>query len=95
MEFEWDPEKARRNLRKHEVSFEEGARVFLDPNRIETFDEGGYGEDRWMTVGLVAPALLAVVYTVRGKYDEVIRLISARKADSHEETQYREVQTGP
>ena len=39
MEFEWDPDKAQSNLRKHEVSFEEAARVFLDPNRIETFDD--------------------------------------------------------
>ena len=95
MEFEWDPRKALRNLYKHEVSCEEAARVFLDPNRIETFDEGDHGEDRWRTVGLVAPALLAVVYTVRGKDGDVIRLISARRADSHEKTQYREVQAGP
>ena len=80
MEFEWDPDKAQSNLRKHEVSFEEAARVFLDPNRIETFDgREAYGEDRWKTVGLVEPALLAVVYTVRGEDDEIIRLICARK----------------
>jgi uncharacterized protein len=50
------------------------------------------GEDRWKTVGLVGPALLAVVYTVRGKDGNLIRLISARKADAHERTQYRKVQ---
>ena len=92
MEFEWDPDKAQSNLRKHEVSFEEAARVFLDPNRIETFDgREAYGEDRWRTVGLVEPALLAVVYTVRDEDDEIIRLISARKADSYEQVQYREI----
>jgi len=92
MEFEWDAEKAQSNLRKHQVSFEEAARVFLDPNRIETFDgREVYGEDRWKTVGLVEPALLAVVYTVRGEDDEITRLISARKADSHEQAQYREI----
>ena len=92
MVFEWDPDKAQSNLRKHEVSFEEAARVFLDPNRIETFDgREAYGEDRWKTVGLVEPALLAVVYTVRGEDDEIIRLISARKADSYEQAQYREI----
>ena len=92
MVFEWDPDKAQSNLRKHEVSFEEAARVFLDPNRIETFDgREAYGEDCWKTVGLVEPALLAVVYTVRGEDDEIIRLISARKADSHEQAQYREI----
>jgi uncharacterized protein len=92
MEFEWDPDKAQSNLHKHQVSFEEAARVFLDPNRIETFDgREAYGEDRWKTVGLVEPALLAVVYTIRGEDDEIIRLISARKADSYEQAQYREI----
>ena len=92
MDFEWDFHKAESNLRKHGVSFEEAARVFLDPNRIETFDARDvYGEDRWKTVGLVEPALLTVIYTVRGKDSEVIRLISARKADANERTQYREV----
>ena len=92
MDFEWDGRKAAANLRKHRVSFEDAARVFLDPNRIETFDgRDAYGEDRWKTVGLVEPALLAVVYTLREKDGETIRLISARKADAHERAQYREV----
>ena len=94
MDFEWDADKAALNLRKHPVSFEDSARVFLDPNRIETFDgRDAHGEDRWKTVGLVEPALLAVVYTVRGEDGDVIRLISARKADAHERAQYREIQT--
>lgn len=94
MEFEWDIDKAAANLRKHCVSFEDAARVFLDANRIETFDgRNAYGEDRWKTVGMVEPALLAVVYTVRGANGRVLRLISARKADAHERTQYREIQT--
>jgi uncharacterized DUF497 family protein len=92
MEFEWDPLKADANLLKHQVGFEEASRVFLDPNRIETFDgREAYGEDRWKTVGMVDPALLAVVYTVRGKDADVIRLISARKADKHERAQYGQV----
>lgn len=92
MDFEWDAGKAAVNLRTHGVAFEDAARVFLDPNRIETYDgRDAYGEDRWRTVGMVEPALLAVVYTVRGKESDVIRLISARKADAHERTQYREV----
>ena len=56
MEFEWDSDKAVVNLRKHSVSFEETTRVFGDPNRIETHDgREAYGEDRWKTVGHVAP----------------------------------------
>ncbi len=93
MEFGWRADKAATNLSKHGVSFEDAARVFLDPNRIETYDgREAYGEDRWKTVGLVEPALLAVVYTVRDKDGEVIRLISARKADPDERSQYREIQ---
>jgi uncharacterized DUF497 family protein len=47
MEFEWDSGKAEANLRKHRVSFEDAARVFLDPHRIETVDDReNYGEDR-------------------------------------------------
>jgi len=91
MDFEWGAGKAAANLRKHLVSFEDAARIFLDPNRIETYDGRDGGEDRWKTVGMVEPALLAVVYTVRGKDENIIRLISARKADAHERTQYREI----
>ena len=94
MEFEWNPDKAQSNLRKHRVSFEDAVRVFLDPNRIETFEvREAYGEDRWKTVGLVEPALLAVVYTVRGEDGDIIRVISARKADENERAHYREIQT--
>ena len=94
MEFEWDANKSTLNLREHGVRFEDAARVFLDPNRIEAFDgREAHGEDRWKTVGLVEPALLAVVYTVREKDGEIIRLISARKADAHERAQYREIAT--
>jgi len=89
MEFEWDNRKAQANQNKHGICFEEAARVFLDPNRIETFDgREAYGEDRWKTIGLVNFAVLAVVYTVRNKDSETIRLISSRKADTYERTQY-------
>ena len=92
MGFEWDAKKAVSNLRKYRVSFEDAARVFLDPNRIETIDgRDAHGEDRWKTVGLVAPVLLTVVYTIRGNDGEIIRLISARKADAYERAQYRKV----
>jgi uncharacterized DUF497 family protein len=92
VDFEWDPDKARSNLDKHGVGFAEARRVFLDPQRIETYDgTGAHGEDRWKTVGLVEAVFLVVVYTVRGKNADIIRLISARKADSHERTQYGQI----
>lgn len=84
MDFEWDADKAARNLRKHGVAFEDAARVFLD-----SYDgRSDYGEDRWATIGQVYATVLYVVYTVR--HEDTTHIISARKALHHEQTQYRE-----
>lgn len=89
MELEWDADKAALNLQKHGVAFEDAARVFLDSGRLETYDgREDYGEDRWATIGQVYAAVLYVVYTVR--HEDTIRIISARRALSHEQKQYRE-----
>lgn len=89
MQFEWDDNKDASNQKKHDVSFDLASRVFFDPMRIERYDEReSYGEDRWITVGLVQPAMLYVVYTLRGEDGEVIRLISARKANDSERRAY-------
>lgn len=87
MNFEWDASKAALNLQKHGVAFEDAQNVFYDLLRIERYDDrDDYCEDRWVTVGLVHYRLLSVAYTVR---NETIRIISARKADSDEQKQYR------
>ena len=89
MKFEWDDRKATLNLKDHGVAFEDAELVFYDIGRIETYDRReDYGEDRWVTIGLVWSAVLYVVYTVRD--DETIRLISARKANANERKQYHE-----
>lgn len=81
--------KAALNLQKHGVAFEDAARVFLDSGRLESHDgREDDGEDRWATIGQVHAAALYVVYTVRR--DEAIRIVSARKALAHEQSQYRE-----
>ena len=87
---EWDPEKARSNLRKHHVSFEEASTVFGDPMSVTIRDpDHSIGEKRFLDVGLShSGRLLAVAYTERGSR---IRLISARPASRrerkiHEET---------
>lgn len=83
--FEWDSDKAALNWQKHTVDFEEAAKVFDDPNRIEQFDEEhSVEEERWITVGMVS-RILFVVYTER---DEVTRIISARKANAKERRDY-------
>lgn len=86
VEFEWDPAKARINLRKHGVEFPYATRVFADPNRIEHPDVNDHeGEERWLAIGRVEEFVLVVVYTTR--FDR-IRLISARKATHHELIEY-------
>ena len=89
MELEWDVDKEELNLQKHGISFSDAALVFYDQGRIEAYDgREDYSEDRWATIGLVAWSVLYVVYTVRE--EETIRIISARKAVSYEQKQYRE-----
>jgi uncharacterized DUF497 family protein len=86
VEFEWDTRKAEQNVAKHGVPFNYVARMFLDPNRLDTGDKRrAYEEDRRLTLGKIDDRLFAVVYTPRGK---LIRLISARKANEREQRQY-------
>jgi hypothetical protein len=83
MQFEWDPEKAKRNYKKHKVSFEEAVTVFYDPLSA-TFDDPDHsvGERRLITVGFSSHDLLLVVsHSERG---EAVRIISARRATPKE-----------
>ena len=86
MRFEWDVAKSRDNRRKHGVSFETARLVFEDPNHLSIQDRFEAGEERWQTMGLVgAVALLLVAHTVADlDGEEVIRIISARKATPSE-----------
>lgn len=60
--FEWDPAKARQNARKHRVTFERGATVFLDPNALSLFDDQhSEEEERWATLGLDETGVLLVI----------------------------------
>ena len=87
--FEWDENKARHNLRKHGVGFAAALAVFEDPRRIERVDHRReYGEDRIQVIGVSAGRVLFVVYTRRG---DVIRLISARRANRDERKAYETV----
>jgi uncharacterized protein len=94
MDFERDDAKAALNPRKHGIAFEDAAHVFLDPWRVDLFDDrSDYGEERWLSIGWVNPALLVVAHTMRGVNSEVIRVIPARKANAHERAYYHETQT--
>lgn len=89
--FEWDDKKAESNFRKHGVRFDEAARAFDDPFAVSRQDRIENGEHRWQTVGLVGSCLLLLVaHTVRVEDDgtEVIRIISARRANRKERRRY-------
>ncbi|MGH9644636.1 MAG: BrnT family toxin [Terriglobales bacterium] len=92
MRFEWDEHKNRQNLRKHHVRFETAVLVFDDPYAITQRDLAPENEDRWITVGAIGPgSILLVVHADEDRTEEqVIRIISARAAESHERKAYEE-----
>jgi len=91
-QFGWDPKKAKRNLKKHGVSFERAATIFLDSYALSQPDEGhSQKEERWLTLGLDKTGTFLVVSHTYGEEKErsaLIRLISARKATKTEAKQY-------
>ena len=89
LRFEWDERKAATNLRKHGVSFEEARVAFYDEHALLLADpEHSENEDHFVLLGIgMRLRLLVVCHCHRGA-DEVIRIISARKADRDERAQY-------
>lgn len=95
--FSWDPAKARANLKKHGVSFEEARTVFLDEFAVQFFDEDNSAcEDRFLMLGMSSQANLLLICHCEWRGDpeqgreqvEVIRIISARRATRNESTHY-------
>ena len=83
MQFEWDPRKAKENLIKHSVSFDEAVTAFYDPLSA-TFDDPDHSieEQRYVTIGFSSKGrLLVVAHAEKGKNT---RIISARNATTHE-----------
>ena len=90
--FEWDETKARSNARKRGVHFEDAMLVFANPYALVEQDWLQGGELRWQTLGLAGSiVLLLVAHAVRNEQgDEIIRIISARKAIRKERKRYDE-----
>jgi len=88
--FEWDPRKARANLRKHGIGFSEAVSVFVDPlARIFLDEDHSSEEQREIIIGYsVARRLLLVSFTERVK--DRVRIISARRATRGEQGDYEE-----
>jgi len=91
MRFEWEENKNRSNVIKHKVSFETAIAIFDDRHALSILDRIVDGEERWQTLGMIAEILLIAAHTWRDEDgDEVIRLISARKATPSERRAYAE-----
>ena len=85
--FEWDDDKAAVNWRAHGVTFHQAVKAFRDPFGVERIDDrNSYGEERIILLGMCEGVILHVTYTERG---ERKRLISARRAEKHEQDDYR------
>ncbi len=89
MEFEWDPKKARKNLQRHRISFNEAATVFGDPLSM-TFPDPDHSirECRYIIIGLSSSSRMLVIAHTYQK--DRVRIISARKATRQERKYYEE-----
>jgi len=87
MKFEWDPDKNELNKAKHSISFEIARSVFLDKNAVYLYDEiNSNNEDRFVVIGKedTLKIELTVCHCYRGANEDIIRIISARKATKKE-----------
>jgi uncharacterized protein len=89
LKFEWDKRKEKGNIKKHNISFEEARTVFFDENAIQYFDpDHSDDEDRFIMLGMSFKLQVIVVCHCFRETDTVIRIISARKANTNEEQEY-------
>ena len=85
MQFEWDENKRRANIRRHGIDFLDAALAFA-ADTIEWIDDReDYGEERMIALGLSGLIVLRITYTLRG---DTIRIISAQRASRHDEKSY-------
>ena len=89
MIYEWDPKKAKANLRKHSVSFEEAASVFLDPLAV-TFPDPDHSGAEYREITIGHSTKQRVIFLSHTRRGDRTRLINARKATRTERKQYEE-----
>jgi uncharacterized protein len=85
MRYEWDERKRKVNLRKHGLDFLDAPRVFRGATLTVADDRHEYGEERFITLGLLRDTVVAIAHT---EHPKTIRIISMRKATRHEEKSY-------
>ncbi len=89
LRFEWDRRKDRANVRKHGLSFEEARAVFYDEHAIQFYDpEHSEEEDRFLLLGMSPKLRVIVVCHCFRESDLVVRIISARRANGPEQSEY-------
>jgi len=88
MRFDWDKEKNKANIIKHGFDFADAFRIFRLPMFIYPDKRKDYGEERWSGIGLLDGRVAVVVYAESG--NDIIRIISLRKALSHERKRYEQ-----
>lgn len=89
MQFEWDEAKRQENLRKHGLDFKDAPELFLNPRLVKLDTRFDYGEERWVTIGIIKDRIVVVVYA-EDDTNEIVRIISLRKALSYERKRFQE-----
>lgn len=88
MYFDWDEPKRKENIRKHGFDFVDAWKIFNMPMLTELDDREDYGEDRWAGIGMLEARVVVIVFTERG--EDTVRIISLRKALTHERDKYEQ-----
>ncbi len=88
MQFEWDEHKNQSNIAKHGLDLADAPSVFASPLRVTLDNRFDYGEDRFIALGLLGVRVVYIVFTE--PEEEIIRIISMRKAVTHEQKQYEQ-----
>lgn len=92
MKFSWDSKKSNANLKKHKVSFEEASTVFFDPlAKLADDPDHSVGESRMILIGHSQKSNLLFVVHIYKDEENIIRIISARKATKKEKKDYEQL----
>ena len=89
MRIEWDEQKRRENIRKHGLDFRDAPEVFYGPRLVRLDTRHDYGEDRYIAVGIIRSRIVVLVYA-EDDVNQIIRIISLRKALHHERRRFQE-----
>ncbi|MFS0515580.1 BrnT family toxin [Nostoc sp. UIC 10607] len=91
MQFEWDDAKNLENIRKHKIDFADVPKMFDSTMLIELDNRFDYGEERWLGIGFLGNGVAVVIWTER--QSDVIRIISARRANRYERQRFEQYLT--